>query len=165
MDTHEYTPEQRIAALWKKIDKSGGDDSCWIWMGSRHPQGYGVMRAGAKTIFAHRLAYEATYGPFLHELDVLHRCDNPPCCNPRHLFLGTHSENMADRKRKGRYSTMPRGEQHSQHKLTEVQVVEIRRLFASGQFTKQALGEMFGVHRSQIRRILTGATWSSASGE
>jgi len=94
-----------IAAFWAKVDK-GGAGGCWLYTGFRKWDGYGWLnrhRDGKDHYMtAHRYSWILAHGPVPNGLHVLHRCDNPPCCNPSHLFLGTHQENMADRVAKGR---------------------------------------------------------------
>jgi hypothetical protein len=94
-------------AFWAKVDKSAGQDECWLYMGFRKWDGYGWLarskgNAQYHYVTAHRYAWILTHGEPTNGLHVLHRCDNPPCCNPAHLWLGTHADNMADRSRKGR---------------------------------------------------------------
>ena len=84
--------------LWERLDKSS---ACWTWTGKRYPTGYG--RFGKH--YAHRVAYELAYGPIPEGMHVCHSCDNPPCCNPAHLWIGTPKDNMQDRERKGRGKT------------------------------------------------------------
>jgi hypothetical protein len=90
-----------IRRFWAKVRKS---EQCWEWQGSRNPDGYGNVRAyrERRTLKCHRVAYELSYGEAPSELHVLHHCDNPACVRPDHLFLGTHTDNMRDKERKGR---------------------------------------------------------------
>jgi excisionase family DNA binding protein len=86
-----------------RVDRSGGPDACWPWMGTRGYSGYGVVGrfAGHRNRRAHRVAWFLEHGD-LGSLHVLHQCDNPPCCNPTHMRIGTHQDNIADAKAKGR---------------------------------------------------------------
>jgi len=84
--------------LWSKVTKT---ETCWTWTGARNRKGYGEIGAKGRVQKAHRIAWELTYGPIPEGLDVLHHCDNPPCCRPDHLFLGTDADNMADMMAKG----------------------------------------------------------------
>lgn len=90
------------ARFWAKVDRSGGPEACWPWTGARAWNGYGQFGDGGQIHIASRVAWELSCGPIAEGLHVLHRCDNPPCVNPAHLFLGTHSDNMRDMVAKGR---------------------------------------------------------------
>jgi hypothetical protein len=95
---------------------------CWEWPGGTHNSGYGMLVIGGKQLRAHRVIYESEVGPIHAGMIVCHKCDNRKCCRPDHLFLGTHSDNAADRNAKGRQA---RGERHGRAKLTDAQVIAI----------------------------------------
>lgn len=139
---------------------------CWIFTGALNESGYGVIGRGGRgtgTTRAHRIVYENLVGPIPAGLFVCHRCDQPACCNPHHLFLGTNAENMADCKRKGRDSKPPRnlhvvGEVHPGHKLTAEQVIEMRGLREAG-WTLQELADRYGVHSVSVYKITKRIRW------
>lgn len=93
------TAEMRF---WGKVDKSGGPESCWPYLGFIKWDGYGWVQYKRKFMTASRFAWIATHGEIADGMHVCHRCDNPRCCNPAHLWLGTHVQNMNDRTAKGR---------------------------------------------------------------
>ena len=110
---------------------------------------------------AHRLAYELLVGPIPEGLFVCHKCDNPPCCNPEHLFTATHAENMADMRKKGRAPKHDNqhGEKGPNHKLTEEQARKIRELYKTGEYTQQGLADFYGVNHTAIGKIVNRQTW------
>lgn len=157
--------------FWSKISILEDEALCWEWRAFRNRDGYGRLTYGAEDWLAHRLAWILTKGEIPAGLGVLHRCDNPPCCNPSHLFLGDQLANAKDMKAKGRHShgdthhwhlrpeTVRRGEGHSQGKLTEKAVIEIRLSYSTGRRTQQSLGDEFGVSREMIREVVLLRSW------
>lgn len=91
--------------FWAKVDRSGGEESCWPFLGVRDHKGYGRLHTQAGSRLAHRVAWELTNGELQANLCALHTCDNPPCCNPSHLRLGTDADNKRDMHSKGRLKT------------------------------------------------------------
>ena len=152
------TLERLIGAqkrFWAKVNR-GRPDDCWLWTAARGGNGYGLFRIGRIVQPAHRFSWEIHNGPIPEGLFVLHRCDNPLCVNPAHLFLGTQADNMADRNAKGRTS---RGEAHGEAKLTEAQVREIR----ASRESQRAIAKRLGVAQTTISDIRKGKTWKLIS--
>jgi hypothetical protein len=134
---------------------------CWMWCGCRMKQGHGQFYLEPKVkILAHRFSYKFYFGNITDEREVCHKCDNPPCVSPLHLFIGTHAENMQDARNKNRMKMMflP-GELSPKAKLTWEQVGEIRSLHATKRYTQKELGAMFGLEHSGIGRIIRGEYW------
>lgn len=153
----ELTADE-VSRFLSHVDRSSGPDGCWPWRIHRDPKGYGTMKVRRRNLFAHRIAFTVANdrAPSSSEL-VLHRCDNPPCCNPRHLFLGTQADNMADMWSKGRGARLS-GEQHSRARLTLPDVIEIRRLRAEGWSTPR-LAKRFGLNNAYVWRLVRGEYW------
>lgn len=145
--------------FWSFVERRG-DDECWPWTGAIKPNGYGNWRPSTgRSEGAHRAAFRLFAGkeipPGAH---VCHSCDNRKCCNPRHLWLGSHADNMADMTAKGRSAKgrlMPQGEMSPRAKLTAEQVKEIKR---DGEPASQ-VAKRLGVHRNNIYHIRSGKTW------
>lgn len=143
--------ESREEHFWCSVS-STDDDACWEWRGFRNPGGYGkCYGVVADEQLAHRVAWIITNGPVPDGLFVLHHCDNRPCCNPHHLFVGTQQQNMADMQAKGRRNHLV-GEMSAHHKLTEEQVREIR----SSNEHKLSLAERFGISHRHVYKICRG---------
>jgi hypothetical protein len=157
--------------FWKKVRILGKDD-CWEWQAGLLNGGYGFFKYGDKNIPASRMAWILTFGD-PKKLLVLHSCDNPPCCNPNHLFLGTQQDNINDMIKKGRQvvvsgnkngmvlhpESRPRGEKHPSSKLTDDDVRKIRKMIEDG-FIQERIAEKFGVDRAIISNIKRGITRS-----
>jgi len=155
-------PEERF---WLMVDKRGPDD-CWPWAGCRLRHGYGHFNVNGRKTLAHRFSWSLVNGPIpdgngWHGTCVLHRCDNPPCVNPAHLFLGTQADNIDDMIAKGRNGyTGQRGEKHGMAKLTESQVIEIRRRYAIGNISQEKLAFELGVSQTTIGSIVRRDKWT-----
>lgn len=134
--------------LWRRV-KIGDPDECWPYLGFVPENGYGQFSIRCQNFLAHRLAYQLATGQDPGDLFVCHRCDNKPCCNPAHLFLGTNGDNQRDASRKG---LLTHGSGHHNAKLTEDNVREIRRRRAEGE-SQYALARAFGIGRPQIAAI------------
>lgn len=145
-----HTPE----SFWGLVEKG---DGCWLWQGSVAPQGYGKLSYGGRHVRAHRVAWELTHGPVgSPRLFVCHRCDNPRCCNPGHLFLGTPADNSRDMVSKGRAA---RGERNPHSTLTEARVVEIRRRAAEGEAFR-SIGRSLNICKTHVSRIVNRRWWA-----
>jgi hypothetical protein len=177
------TLEERF---WSKVDRSGGPEACHPWMAACSSNGYGSFDHRG----AHRVALEIKLGrPLAPGMFACHTCDNPPCCNPAHLFEGTHQANVDDRHSKGRDATgegngaltkpwtRARGERHGRHtkpesnpigtrngraRLIEDDVRQIRRLFHEGR-TQASIAESFGVSIGTVKHITARRTWQQVS--
>lgn len=146
-------PEVR---LWARVALSAEPNGCSEWQGMRDPNGYGRIGIGQHPVLVHRLSWELAYGPIPEETCVLHRCDNPPCVRPDHLFLGSRADNMRDAVSKGRQI---QGERVASAKLTAAHVLEIHRRYAVGDVTQKRLAAEFGVKPTQIQAIVNGRAW------
>lgn len=163
------TLEERF---WAKVRKGAAWD-CWEWQAQRNHDGYGIFKLAPKASpqRASRIAWTLSFGdPGL--LHVLHHCDNPPCCNVRHLFLGTAADNGLDCRRKGRWQQTGGGNRSgtgssekfylSRRKLTDEQIAEARLRRADGE-TYRSIARDLGVHHTQILRLVNGTHWNRAT--
>lgn len=144
--------------LLRMLGNIPNGDACLEWPRARACK-YGAIWDGRRTQYAHRLAYEITHGAIPKGLCVLHRCDNPPCFRPSHLFLGTDGDNVRDCIAKGRMRRCPAlGERASGAKMTEAKVIEIRKLAADG-IRQVALAKQFGIRQCTISQIIRRDSW------
>jgi predicted XRE-type DNA-binding protein len=146
------------AKVWPKIDQSPGPDECHPWMSVRNKDGYGKIGHGRnRKLYAARVVYELVHGPIEDPtLVVRHTCDNPPCCNPKHLILGTRGDNNRDRgERKRGREQRQYGEANTNVKVKDADLPRIHELRAAG-WTQMQIAAEFGVKQPQISRILSG---------
>lgn len=158
--------------FWARVKKQA--DGCWVWTGARTKAGYGRIH---KQGYAHRWSWKLANKKDIPEgLNVLHRCDNPPCIRPSHLFLGTKADNNADMAKKGRSTKgdrnpmrmypelVARGERQGFARLTEKKVLAIRQARIAGA-TLDSLASKFKVNRITVSDISRGVTWAHVGGE
>jgi len=148
-----------VCQYWSKVP-SLPPDQCWPWGGTINSGGYGIISYNYKTILAHRVACEIKNGPLGANL-ALHRCDNPPCVNPNHLFPGSAAVNVADRQSKGRGRwRLPnlKGEDTGAAKVVSADVIEMRRMHAEG-MSLSAIASHFPVGRDAVWRIVKRKNW------
>lgn len=170
------TPFERFLDKVNKEATSG----CWEWTASCLNSGYGIIKINGKGILAHRFAYEYFIGPIPNGYYICHRCDNPRCVNPEHLFVGTQADNMADRDEKGRHpsKTHPerlargdyhgsklhpervvRGEGHGNARLTSDIVRQARKEYSGKGITYKQLAEKYGVSAMAMYNAIQCKTW------
>ena len=135
------------------------DDSCLVWPRCKNRHGYGRVSLQGSTHLVHRLAYTLTHGPIEPAVFACHRCDNPACFRPDHLFAGTQLDNMRDCAQKGRTTI---GEAHGHSKLKTADVMEIHRLYRNGTFQRH-IAVQFGIDQSTVSDIVNGYRWGRVS--
>ncbi len=145
--------------FWSKVDKRGPDE-CWPWTAQRDRDGYGKFWLRGRDHAAHRVVIEVEGGELPEGKVVCHRCDNPPCVNPAHLFVGTVSDNNRDAVAKGR---LARGEARPNTRLTEGDVIRIREMVAE-QGTQKHAAELFGLSNATVSSMVRGDTWKHVGG-
>lgn len=147
--------------FWGYVKKTE-DNSCWVWTKATNPHGYGVfgvyVSGKCLVLASHRVAYYLRTGIDPLDLHICHHCDNPPCCNPDHLFIGTPADNAADKSRKGRAKRPSWSRRERNCKLTPDQVREIRSRRAAGE-TAVALAAVYNVSDKAIREIVRRHSW------
>lgn len=143
--------------LWDRVEMRGPDD-CWEWFGPKTNGGYGVTTKKGKSVLAHRAAWASRNGEIPPEMCVCHSCDNPPCCNPAHLWLGTKGDNNRDRHRKG-HSRGPRGMDAPPCKLNPYAVRAMRWLNKHKGIGERRIARAYGISRSTAYYAIVGETW------
>jgi len=141
--------------------KIGNAEDCWEWNGAKNDKGYGQATWNGEVVYAHRQAYRLAYGDFDECLLVCHHCDNPSCVRPNHLFLGTYSDNANDKVTKGRNNDNGNlGSSHGMSKLTEEDVIKIRKEYALGNYSYQDIAGEYEVSWTTIQKIVSRKTWT-----
>ena len=179
--------QKTIDRFWAKVQIPSDKTQCWNWTACKEQRfGHGIIRINHKNIKTHRFSWELHYGKIPDNLCVLHHCDNPPCVNPNHLFLGTLLDNNKDRDRKNRQARglrsgaythperravglrngkythpekTPRGERNGMSKLTKEQVIEIRKKYIPQKYSLSKLAKEFGTEKTTIAQIIKRLTW------
>jgi hypothetical protein len=137
-------------AFWGNVPDHLPVDACWEWHGTRNAKGYGVFSGK----MAHRLTYAHAFGPIQDDLFVCHHCDNPPCVNTAHLFLGTNMDNLADMVAKGR--------RRPGFKITRADAENIKARYAKGGIRQTDLAHEYGVSQAVVSAIVVGKIWRQA---
>lgn len=154
-------PERTAKNFWPRVSITGPDD-CWLWLGYIESNGYGRIHAGKNIrLSAHRVAWQLTNGPIPCRALICHTCDNPPCCNPAHLFASDWYANVADRRAKGRSCSGASWKRvHSaQYKLDDAAARKIKELLREGRSRKYLVSE-FHISYALLSMISTGKRWS-----
>lgn len=163
--------ESQIRSFWGSVNRFGVDE-CWEWNRGRFTRGYGCFRIGRQSFIASRVAYFLATGLQLDCLLACHKCDNPPCCNPRHIFAGTEADNAADCVSKGRMPSgelhpryanpkgTVRGEAHGRSKITEGIVLMLRAEYVPKIVTCKKLSAKHGVPLDIVKRVVSMKNWA-----
>ncbi len=151
---HNVTKVNSIQNIWDRVNV-GTPDECWLWTTSRDSHGYGIFSGNYRKIRVTRCVYDLCYGIKNPKSEICHACDVPLCCNPLHLFEGSHLDNMRDKVSKNRHL---RGSATKGSILNETQIPEIRTLLSNG-YTTVEIGKKFGVSPAAIRSIRRGKNW------
>jgi hypothetical protein len=154
LDVPKQKPGPKPNDFWSLIDKKS-EDECWNWLGAVNQWGYGrYCNNGAH--MAHRFAYEIIYGVSIEGFVAMHKCDNPRCCNVKHLEIGTHADNQGDKVKKNRQA---KGEQQGTSKLTEKQVKQAREKYKPKIVTYKMLAKEYGVCKDTMQKAIRGIYW------
>lgn len=155
--------EIQYDSFWSKVNIKDNSRECWEWMGAKKPKGYGNVRINRKYLLSHRVAFEIVNGKIPDGYIVCHICDNPSCCNPNHLMLGTHKSNVADmliKNRQKKYSYATRMEKNVNAKLTKEKVMEIRNLYENKILNQYELAKKYSVSQTCIGYVVRRKTWT-----
>lgn len=152
--------KERILSKIKAVESPLGTP-CWEWQGTRSKHGYGSLFSANKRWLAHRASYYAFVEPITEKDLILHKCDNPPCVNPEHLYIGTQAENVRDCIARRRHNY---GSRNGQAKLSDEQVLQIRAMLETRKMRHKDIAEKFGVSIWTTILIKQGRRWKHLIG-
>jgi hypothetical protein len=150
----KQSPGCKPHEFWSMVDKKS-ESECWNWLGVVNQWGYGRYN-NKGTHMAHRYAYELEHGKSIKGFVAMHKCDNPRCCNVKHLEIGTHADNQHDKVKKNRHA---KGEKQGMSILTENQVKEAREKYKPRVVTYKMLAKEYGVCKDTIQKAVRGILW------
>ncbi|WP_080439241.1 MULTISPECIES: HNH endonuclease [Pseudomonas syringae group] len=159
--------KHRVTSIFERLERYQiKGDGCWGWSGTSDGKGYGALSNRLGKPFspekAHRISYEKEFGEIPLGMNVCHSCDNPPCTNPQHLFLGTQQENMADCSKKGRISPKILENLNRRRSMTDQMAAEALRRHKAGE-SMASIARGFGVHQTTVSNYLKGRrSWPAA---
>ena len=151
-----YLRQSLEERFWSKVNVKP-ESECWEYIGHINKYGYGQIKVSGKNEYAHRIAWVLTHGKITEGMNICHKCDNRPCCNPLHLFEGTYKDNNADRKQKGRSSDR-KGKNNGRSVLTEEDVLKIRELHESG-VRQCEIAKSYNVGFTSINDVIHKKRW------
>lgn len=151
---------ERVIRFWSRVSKQ--KSGCWVWIGATNGPGYGKFYDGTKVEMAHRFSFILAHGSIDPGQFICHRCDNPPCVNPEHLFVGSQSDNLRDAYSKGRMAIckLNASGRGNQIKLTIYDVREIRLRHRRGE-TQTSIAEDFEINQTMVSAIVRNKSWAS----
>lgn len=150
--------EKDSKRFWAKVDKT---NSCWNWTAAKGAKGYGRFKLNGKLVSPHAISYQIHNDDYDSTKDVCHKCDNPSCINPEHLFLGTRTQNVLDSIQKGRWNGNPtKGADHPSSKLTDKDVMLIKAILKYSDLNVVQIAKMFSVSLTTIKNIRSKKRWS-----
>lgn len=156
MHTNKRLDHLTAHRYWRKVARTD-DGSCWLWQGRRDKSGYGRWAKQGMHVYVHRIAWILSKGEIPAGMDVLHRCDVRNCCNPEHLFLGTHQDNMDDMWARGRARPkVHHGEEHGMAKINDQEAITIR----NSPDTQRSLAQQYDLSQATVWAIKHRKIWA-----